>query len=199
MHYARVRLTPLPLAGTYHFTVGLSDGQSFSFYARTETAPASTWDDTRLAEGADSLPWSLGAAPPPTGYDAEIVVARAERDLPRTRLEAERRQQPRFTFRIAASPVGGSGGAQQWRGSVDFAGEALRVVATDPTSAVRLRELAERARQVSSLADPRSLPAEFRRSPNGRVEVRQQLRLRDGRLLAIHGVRVSDVTTAPFH
>jgi hypothetical protein len=40
------------------------------------------------------------------------------------------------------------------------------------------------------------LPATFRRLANRRVEVSQQLRLRDGRLLTIQGVRVSDITVS---
>ncbi|MDQ3950555.1 MAG: hypothetical protein M3282_09420 [Gemmatimonadota bacterium] len=196
-HY-RTRLTPLPLAGTYRFTVGLSDGQSFSFYARTETVPAGTWEDAQVASEADSLDWFRSVTHPPAGYYAEAFAARTERELPRTRTEAERRHQPYYSFQIGASPSDDErGGVQHWRGAVDFAWEALPVLATDSASRARLRELAELTRQVSNLGDPRALPATFRRSPNGRVEVRQQLRLRDGRVLTIRGVRVSDAAVAP--
>ncbi|MFN2563975.1 MAG: hypothetical protein ABR499_03035 [Gemmatimonadaceae bacterium] len=195
VYHSRTRLTPLPLAGTYRFTVSLSDGQSFSFYARTEASPAGTWEDARVASEADSLDWFRGATRPPPGYYAEAVVTRTEQELPRTRIEAERRQL-RYSFQIAASPSVERRGVQQWRGAVDFAGEALPVLATDSASRARLSELAERARQVSSLGDPLAAPATFRRFPNGAVEVTQQLRLRDGRLLTIRGVRVSATTVA---
>jgi hypothetical protein len=191
-HHHLIRLTPLPLAGTYRFTVELSDGQHFTFYARTEAAPSSRWEVEGRPMPPDSVDWPRGPMRPPAGYWAETFVAPTEHELPRQRVDAERRQVPYFSFRIGGSPSGERGGVQSWRGAVDFAGEALPVVATDSASLMRLRELAELARQVSSIADPREMPATFERSATGAVEVRQKLRLHDGRLLTIRGVRVSD-------
>ena len=184
MTYHRVRLAALPLAGTYHVSVDVSGGQSFSFFARTMAGPETAWgsDGNRLPDSPLGI--SDSARPSPAGYYAMAFVGRTLPDLPTRRGDAELRGKPSYSFRIGAFPARSSAGTRVWAGATQFAVEAAASLATDPTSRTRYWEL---GRLVQDIA----MTAEFVESKNGAVQSLQQHRLDDGRLITIRATRVS--------
>jgi hypothetical protein len=193
---ARIRSIVPPIVGTYRVEAmltdekGRPDGAPRIFYLRTRPTADHGFAPIR---GPDPL--ATLSAISYRGYYIYLAGAASADALPAN--ERVRQIEREGWLAVLAEPEVERGGREVWRGRVE-----LEIVGRQfPADSAMRRFVRDAERADAVLAEEEwdwPTPARFIRSPGGRIEVAQTVRLKDGRTLTLKGERISQtIVQAP--